>query len=58
MWVLFPSFFSCAFCEQEGWSGSFPPVLLRPRITFFQGVAWLGSQLRTSNDHCFIVGVP
>ncbi len=25
---------------------------------FFQGVAWLGPQLRTSNDHCFIVGVP
>jgi len=23
---------------------------------FFQGVAWLGPQLRTSNDHCFIVG--
>ena len=25
---------------------------------FFQGVAWFGPQLRTSNDHCFIVGVP
>jgi hypothetical protein len=22
------------------------------------GVAWVGPQLRTSNDHCFIVGVP
>jgi hypothetical protein len=22
------------------------------------GVAWFGPQLRTSNDHCFIVGVP
>ena len=32
-----------------------PPSSL---VTFFQGVAWLGPQLRTSNDHCFIVGVP
>jgi hypothetical protein len=23
---------------------------------FLSGVAWLGPQLRTSNDHCFIVG--
>jgi hypothetical protein len=29
-----------------------------PRGIFPQGVAWLGPQLRTSNDHCFIVGVP
>ena len=32
-----------------------PPSSL---VTLFQGVAWLGPQLRTSNDHCFIVGVP
>ncbi len=32
-----------------------PPSSL---VIFFQGVAWLGPQLRTSNDHCFIVGVP
>jgi hypothetical protein len=32
----------------------FPSLL----VTFFQGVAWLGPQLRTSNDHRFIVGVP
>ena len=39
---------------REHLSGSMiPPSLL---VTFFQGVAWLGSQLRTSNDHCFIVG--
>ena len=23
---------SCAFCEQEGWSGGSPPTLLRPRV--------------------------
>jgi len=41
---------------REHLSGSMiPPSLL---VTFIQGVAWLGPQLRTSNDHCFIVGVP
>jgi hypothetical protein len=36
------------------------PTMIHPSslVTFFQGVAWLGPQLRTSNDHCFIVGVP
>ena len=34
------------------------PFLLRSHSTFFQGVAWLDLQLRTSNDHRFIVGVP
>ena len=36
------------------------PKMILPSllVTFFQGVTWLGTQLRTSNDHCFIVGVP
>ena len=33
-------------------------VLPSSLVTPFQGVAWLGPQLRPSNDHCFIVGVP
>ena len=28
---------SCAFCEQEGWSGCSPPTLLRPRVARAQG---------------------
>ena len=43
---------------QRGRSGQPKMILPSLLVTFFQGVAWLGTQLRTSNDHCFIVGVP
>ena len=31
---------SCAFCEQEGWSGCSPLTLLRPRVARAQGTHW------------------
>jgi hypothetical protein len=43
---------------QQGRSEQPKMILPSLLVTFFQGVAWLGPQLRTSNDHCFIVGVP
>src|SRR5207244_11229455 len=45
-------------CEQEGRSGCSPPPLPRLLITALSRVAWLGSSLRASNEHCFIVRVP
>ena len=45
-------------CPRQGRSERATMVLPSLLVTFFQGVAWLGPQLRTSNDHCFIVGVP
>ena len=45
----------------NAWLGdniSYSMVLPSSLVTLFQGVAWFGPQLRTSNDHCFIVGVP
>jgi hypothetical protein len=31
---------------------------LAPMLRVLHAEAWLGYHLRTSNDHCFIVGVP
>jgi hypothetical protein len=43
-WVSFPSFSSCAFCEQEGWSGYF-------RISLPSSIAYLSTEQpgRSSN---------
>ena len=45
-------------CPKQGRSEGLKMFLPSLLVIFFQGVAWLGPQLRTSNDHCFIVGVP
>ncbi len=45
-------------CPKQGRSERMKMLLLSLLVTFFQGVAWFGPQLRTSNDHRFIVGVP
>jgi len=36
----------------------FPPIPSKLARYILQRVAWIGPQLRTSNDHRFIVGVP
>ena len=33
-------------------------MILPSLLVSYYGGAWFGSQLRTSNDHSFIVGVP
>jgi hypothetical protein len=43
---------------QQGRNDRLKMILPSSLVTFFQGVTWLGPQLRTSNDHRFIVGVP
>src|ERR1043165_1196626 len=52
------TFLSCAFCEQ---GGHLPPHSPSPPISLtLSSRGWPGlvPQLRTSNDHSFIVGIP
>ncbi len=49
MWVLFPSFLSCAFCEQRGHLAASSPSF-RDRSLPLQGWGLMDLPLRASNE--------